>query len=260
MCSDFTPTVPIHKAETLAPSAHPYDEPPSTRSIAVAWSVHAYTALGSVAAFAATVAIIEGAYRAAFLWMLAATLVDSTDGVFARLARVKARLPAFDGARLDDIVDYLTYVFVPMLLLYHAGNVPRNVWGLAIVSAVLLSSAYGFVSSDAKTNDFFFTGFPSYWNITALYLHAVAMRPAVNALILMALVALVFVRTGYVYPSRTPVLRTLTLGLGGLWAVMLLAIVLALPAVPRWLLIGSFFFPVYYFVLSFVLHSRRWKT
>ncbi len=27
----------------------------------------------------------------------------------------------FDGARLDDIVDYLTFVFLPVLFLYHAG-------------------------------------------------------------------------------------------------------------------------------------------
>ena len=32
--------------------------------------------------------------------------------------------PGFDGARLDDIVDYLTFVFVPVLLLYRAGHLP----------------------------------------------------------------------------------------------------------------------------------------
>jgi phosphatidylcholine synthase len=228
-------------------------------SVPVAWSVHFYTALGTVAAFLGTLAVIDGRYRAAFGWMIVATLVDATDGVFARMARVKELVPGFDGALLDDIVDYLTFVFLPALLLYHAGDLPEG-WGILVASAVLLSSGYGFASSDAKTDDYFFTGFPSYWNIVALYLHAAALPPVVNALILLFLVVMVFVRIGYVYPSRTPILRGLTLVLGLVWGVMLLAIVRAIPNVPRPLLIASLFFPVYYTVLSWFLHARRQRA
>src|SRR5262245_3283896 len=91
---------------------------------ALGWAVHAYTALGAAAAFAGTIAVFERRYRAAFLIMVAATIVDATDGILARLARVKERIPDFDGARLDDIVDYLTFVFLPALLLYVAGDLP----------------------------------------------------------------------------------------------------------------------------------------
>lgn len=221
-----------------------------------AWTVHAYTATGAIAAFAGTLAVFGGRYREAFLWMVAATFVDGTDGVLARLARVKEATPAFDGARLDDIVDYLTYVFLPVLLLYVAGHLPE-MWGLPVAMAVLLSSAYGFASADAKTTDYFFTGFPSYWNVVALYLHAAALAPAVNGAILAVLSVLVFVRIGYVYPSRTPTLRRTTLALCAVWSVMLLIIVLQLPDVSRPLLVASLFFPIYYVVLSFVLHFRR---
>ena len=86
-----------------------------------------------------------------------------------------------------------------------------------MASVVLLSSAYGFASTDAKTSDHFFTGFPSYWNIVALYLYVADLSPRVNAMILLVLSALVFVRIGYVYPSRTPVLRGLTVALGVVW-------------------------------------------
>jgi phosphatidylcholine synthase len=221
-----------------------------------AWSVHAYTALGAVCAFAGTLEVVAEDYRGAFLWMVVATIIDATDGVFARLARVRERTPRFDGARLDDIVDYLTFVFLPVLLLYLAGDLPVA-WGLLVCAAVLLSSAYGFASLDAKTEDHFFTGFPSYWNIVALYVHAAGMNPAINAGVLAVLCVFVFVRIGYIYPSRTPVLRTLTVALGLIWGVMVIAMILALPDVPRWLLIGSLFFPVYYTVLSFALHARR---
>ena len=37
-------------------------------------------------------------------------------------ARVKEVLPDVDGARIDDIVDYLTFVFLPMLLIFRDGR------------------------------------------------------------------------------------------------------------------------------------------
>lgn len=225
-------------------------------AIAAAWLVHLYTALGAVAAFAATLAVFDANYRAAFLLLFAATVIDATDGVLARLARVRTRLPDFDGARLDDIVDYLTFVFVPVLLLYRAGDLPSR-WGGAVVAAVLLSSAWGFCKADAKTDDSFFTGFPSYWNIVAVYLHAARLPVVWNGAILAGLAALVFVRIGYVYPTRTPALRGLTLALGAVWSLLVLGIILLLPRVPPGLVIVSLAFPVYYTVLSFVLHVRR---
>jgi phosphatidylcholine synthase len=217
-----------------------------------AWLVHLYTALGAVAAFFGAIAVFEARYRDAFLWMAAATLVDATDGVLARRFRVKALLPALDGARLDDIVDYLTFVFLPMLLLYHAGEASA-----VVCSVVLVSSLYGFASTDAKTEDHFFTGFPSYWNIVALYLHILGIGPRANDAILLVLSALVFWRIGYVYPSRTPVLRALTLTLAVVWGVMIVAVILAMPDVPRVLVLSSLLFPIYYVVLSVVLYARR---
>jgi phosphatidylcholine synthase len=223
---------------------------------AAAWGVHAYTATGALTGFASVLAAVQGKYRDAFLWLAAATVVDATDGSLARIARVKERLPSFDGARLDDIVDYLTYVFAPVLLLYLAGTLPQG-WGIVVAALVLLSSGYGFAALDAKSDDHFFTGFPSYWNIVAVYLFAGRMAPALNALVLVVLSLLVFVRIGYVYPSRTPVLRGVTVALGLVWAVMMIAIILAMPNVPFALLMASLFFPIYYTVLSWVLHYRR---
>ena len=221
-----------------------------------AWLVHFYTASGAVLAFAAALAAINAQFREAFFFLIASTLVDATDGMLARRAGIPAATPAFDGARLDDIVDYLTFVFVPMVILYLAGDLPAG-WGFWVVAAVLLSSGYGFASLDAKTSDYFFTGFPSYWNIVALYLHAARTPPLFNAIVLLGLVVMVFVRIGYVYPSRTPVLRGLTNVLGAIWAAMMLVAVWLMPDTPRGLLIASLFFPVYYTVLSFWLHARR---
>ena len=225
-------------------------------SSAAAWLVHAYTASGAVLAFAAVLATMEARFRDAFILLVTATIVDATDGLAARWARVKELTPGFDGARLDDIIDYLTFVFVPVLILYRAEHLPPG-WGLGIAGAVLLSSAYGFASLDAKTDDHFFTGFPSYWNIVALYIHAARTPPPFNGWLLLLLVSLVFVRIGYVYPSRTPILQGTTNVLGAIWALMMLAVIYLLPDVPRALLVVSLFFPLYYTALSLWLHFAR---
>ena len=234
------------------PRAHPR----GTWFKVFAWGVHAYTACGAIAALAMVVAVIHGRYPLAFLLMVAATVIDGTDGMLARLARVKESTPMFDGARLDDIVDYLTFVFVPALLALQAGLLPDG-WGAAVVAVMLLSSAYGFSMADAKTDDQFFTGFPSYWNIVVLYLYAAKLSPAVNAVVLLVLSVLVFVRIRYVYPTRTPVLRGLTIALCIVWGVMTVRMILLLPDVPTLFLVASLFFPIYYTVLSFVLNARQ---
>jgi phosphatidylcholine synthase len=202
------------------------------------------------------VAVIHGRYQLAFLLMVAATVIDGTDGMLARLARVKDLTPTFDGARLDDIVDYLTFVFAPALLAFQAGLLPDG-WGGLVPGAMLLSSAYGFSKADAKTDDHFFTGFPSYWNIAVLYLYAAKLPATINAAVLLVLSVLVFVRIRYVYPTRTPVFRGLTIALCIVWGLMTVQMILMLPDVPTPLLVASLFFPVYYTALSFVLHARQ---
>jgi phosphatidylcholine synthase len=221
-----------------------------------AWAVHAYTATGALLAFFAAQAVFAGDLRSAYLWLFVAVWVDSTDGVLARLAHVHERLPHFSGQRLDDIVDYLTFVFVPALIVWRAALVPPS-WLPVVAAVILLASAYGFVAEDAKTDDQFFTGFPSYWNIVTLYLVILRLPPHINAAILVALAALVFVRIGYVYPTRTPAWRTMTLTLGASWSALVLAMVVTLPAPAIWLVRASLIFPVYYVMLSLLLHARR---
>ena len=88
--------------------------------VIAAWLVHAYTASGLVLALLAARAVIDFDYRAAFFWLWLQVLIDATDGLLARRARVAERIPWFDGGKLDDIVDYLTYVFVPALFVWRA--------------------------------------------------------------------------------------------------------------------------------------------
>jgi phosphatidylcholine synthase len=228
------------------------------------WIAHLYTASGAVLALLATAMTIAHNFRAAFLFLVVATFVDATDGVLARAFRVKERLPQFDGALLDNIIDYLTYVFVPVLIVWQADLVPS---AFPIGAAMLLSSAYGFAHSGAKVEtpstalstegDHFFTGFPSYWNIVAVYLYIAGLPQRTNAIILVTLAILVFVPVRYLYPSRTKTLKVPTLLLGTMWAALFSWMIWRLPAVDGpWTLI-SVIFPVYYVVLSLWLQFRR---
>jgi phosphatidylcholine synthase len=174
----------------------------------------------------------------------------------ARSAKVSERLPWFNGAKLDDIIDYLCYVFVPALIIWRALLVPES-WAVPVAAAMLLSSAYGFNREDAKTPDHFFTGFPSYWNIVVAYMWLAGWPPVVNGVILVVLAVLVFVPIRYAYPSRMPVLRTSTNVLGALWGAALVAMLWRHPDVPPTLFYGSLLFPIYYVGLSLVLQTRR---
>jgi phosphatidylcholine synthase len=221
-----------------------------------AWGVHAYTASGIVVGFLALQATWAYHIRTAFLWMLIAVLIDATDGALARLVEIKRVLPWFDGAKLDDITDYFTFVIVPVVLLYHLQLFPSTgtLWFVAIP---LLASAYGFCQAAAKTSDFFFTGFPSYWNIVAFYLYLGQTPPWVNGLLVVVLSIMIFVPIRYVYPTRTVSFRALTNTLGGLWVVCLLALLVHFPTPPQWLILLSLYYPLYYTVLSFYLHFHR---
>jgi len=221
---------------------------------AAAWGVHALTASSAPAGVAAILATIDGNSRTAFLWMAYTIAIDGVDGTLARAVRVKDVLPFVDGARLDDIVDYFTYVIVPMVFVVVTGMVPAPV-ALPIVAAVCLASGYGFAQTAAKTADHYFTGFPSYWNLVVFYLWALGWAPWANAALLLVLVVLVFVPVRYVYPSRTPTLRPLTVGLGVVWSAALVWALLQ-PHPPRDVVAASLAYPIYYFALSLWLQRR----
>ncbi|HUN58000.1 MAG TPA: CDP-alcohol phosphatidyltransferase family protein [Candidatus Binataceae bacterium] len=221
-----------------------------------AWGVHLFTAAGAVAGLLALDRIAANDFRAAFIWMAVAIIIDSADGTLARMVNVRERIPLFDGALLDNIVDYLNYVAVPLLLMLRAGTLPRNAAGFFAASLAMLASAYGFSRADAKTEDHYFRGFPSYWNLVALYLFCLGYAPLVNMLVTVVLALMVFVPVKYIYPSRTEPMRPVTLVLAALWAPATLALIPALPTPNPILLYTSLAFVVYYFLMSFLLHLQ----
>ena len=224
-------------------------------------AVHLYTASGAVLTLLILVAAFNGNAVAALWLMLATLIIDSTDGLLARRFRVKELLPSFDGRRLDDIVDYMTYALAPVLLLWSGGYLPEGAFGVALAALPLLASSYQFCQVDAKTEDgattdHFFLGFPSYWNILAFYAIVFDLSPVTVGAILVVCSLLVFVPIRYVYPSRTVAFRKVTITLTTLWIASYVAILVQMPNPDPLLQTLSLLYLVYYFGLSFYL-SRR---
>ena len=221
-----------------------------------AWLVHLYTAMGLVAAAGIAVLIVRGgdrAFRLAFLLMMAATAIDATDGWLARKARVKDVLPHFDGAALDNLIDFHTYTSLPLLLLWRAGLLPgASAWLLLLP---LLASAYGFSQVNAKMDDGFFLGFPSYWNIVAFYLYVFHAPAWVSVPLIVTLAALTFVPTPYLYATRGgPFARLINAG-AAVWF-MLLGLILFGPA-QQTVAVVSLIYPLMYLALSAAVTVRR---
>lgn len=166
-----------------------------------AWSVHLLTATGVIFALLALRAVDAGKELAALLWLGVALIVDGLDGTLARAAKVRDRLPNIDGEALDLVVDYLTYVFVPALLILRGDYLPGILAG-PLTAAVLVSSLYVFVRKDMKTEDGYFRGFPALWNVVALYFVVATPSTGVASAIVAILIVMTFAPIHVVHPFR----------------------------------------------------------
>ncbi len=196
---------------------------------------------------AALLAISAGDLSRAALLMLIALFIDSVYGSLARAVNVAEALTSFEGRRLDDMVDFFNYVLVPAVFMIAAGNLLHWV----VISFPVLASTYGFSQLDSKTDDDFFLGFPSYWNVVALYLLLLDIPPAAGTAILVVLAGLVFVPIKYIYPSKLRVLYRTTGALSLLWVIGMAWCVIDPARASRFAGIEvSLLYPVYYVVLT----------
>jgi phosphatidylcholine synthase len=246
---------------------------PSPIARALGWCVHFYTALGLVAAGLIAVLLVRGgadAFRWSFLLMAIATIVDSTDGTLARKVRIKEVVPSFDGRRLDDIVDFLNYTFLPLLLIWRAGILPAGYepW----LFFALLASVYGFCQVQAKTDDGYFLGFPSLWNLVALYLYVlhlagVPYSPWLALGCVIVLAFLTFVPLRHLYPSQPGMLNRVSMAAGVVWTPVVGYLIWSLPTgdkpsldpTTRAIALLSFLYPVYYLGVSWAISANYWR-
>ncbi|MBW3628854.1 MAG: phosphatidylcholine synthase [Gemmatimonadetes bacterium] len=232
----------------------------SAAARARAYAVHLYTASGIVLGFFAAAEIVSETpdLRAIFLLFIGTVVIDATDGPLARRWEVKRFAARIDGRTIDDIVDYITYTFLPLLLVWRMGWLPdpAPVWALP----ALIASLFGFANTSAKDEKGgFFLGFPSYWNVVALYAGILyhLFGPWINAAMLLALAALTLAPIGFVYPNLAPRPWKAPVLVGAVvWLGILLAMLADYPRPPEWLFWLSLVYPALYTALSWHLRRR----
>ncbi len=203
-------------APKTTPRVNPLPVPEHGLPLLAAAMVHVFTATGILCALLATLAVNEGAYPLAFAWLGVALIVDGIDGTFARMVDVGRRLPRFSGERLDLVVDYVTYVFVPTLALLHAGKL-KGTMGLALAGLILMSSLFHFSDNSSKTDDHCFVGFPAVWNIVAFHLFAFSPPAALTSGLILLCVGLTFIPMRWLHPMRVKQLLWLNLSATVVW-------------------------------------------
>ena len=226
----------------------------------VAWAIHGYTALGLLLAAGMAVLIVQGtdqALRGALLLMAASLAVDASDGTLARRFRVAEALPEVDGRRLDDLIDFHTFTTLPLLFIWRMDALPGAL-GLVLLAA-LLASAYGFARTEAKTEEGYFLGFPSYWNVVAFYLFFLRPPPELTGAIVLFFAILTIVPWTYLHPARRQPFFRLTLPLGVAWGGLVVAVLLGWVDPTPW--VGmSLAFPAYYMAVSWCVTFRNGRA
>jgi len=223
-----------------------------------ATGIHLYTGVGVLLAFAAAMALKYHHVQFFLIALWLAVVVDSTDGAMARYFDVGRVLPAFNGRRLDDLIDYLTYVFLPAMAMIEFGVLPTPVMWVAVLP--MIASAYGFSQEIAKTDESY-VGFPSYWNVVFLYLYVLEVPAKWAVVILIALSILVFVPIRYIYPSRTHWMKRPTLAISCLFGLFMGGVCLFPDAAwAKKVVKVSLIYPGYYVVVSLLHHRRVMKS
>jgi phosphatidylcholine synthase len=217
-----------------------------------AYGVHVFTSLGAAFSVWALVLIFNGHYHETLWVLLAAGIIDTVDGSLARAVKIQKNAPRIDGALMDNIIDFLTWTVAPLIWIYAIAGIP--VWVLAFCA---FASIFGFTNVQAKTNDNFFTGFPSYWNLVVFYLFLLHFSTAVSTAILLCFAVTTFLPIKFIYPSKTKAFQIPTLLLGAIYVLELIAMIYLFDQTPGWLIYISFIFPAYYYGVSFYLQLKH---
>jgi phosphatidylcholine synthase len=190
-----------------------------------AYAVHLLTASGVVAAFLAVTELLDEApdERVVFAWLVVAVVIDAVDGSLARAWDVKRLAPDIHGRTIDDIVDYLSFTFVPLLLVWRLGWVP------------------------------FAPGIPG-----VAFLGVGATGQWLNGVVLLGLAALTVSPVRFLYPNLTPRPWKLPVMLGAVaWLAVLLGMLLVYRGVPGWVVGVSLIYPAFYATLSILIDPQR---
>ncbi len=224
-------------------------EKPAVRAAkAAGFSVHLFTASGGAVAVLALYAAIERHFAISFAWLGLALFIDGVDGTLARAARVQETAAVIDGDVLDLVIDFLTYVLVPVVALWRSDLMPTEA-SFWIGLVVTIASALYFADTRMKTDDLWFRGFPATWNILVLYLFILRPPWLLSAAVLLAATAAMFAPIVTVHPLRVVRLRAVTIAVTVAWFALAGMAILEDLSPPVWVKAGLVATAAYFLAL-----------
>lgn len=174
---------------------------PKPLAISLGWMVHLLTASGLIIGMAAAVTINAGQYRDALLLLVLTIVIDAIDGPLARMVMVKKYIKDFDGTLLDNIVDFITWVFLPCYLMIQAQMLPERE-GFIAAAIILICAAYQFCCSDVKTYSSTFKRWPSAWSILVILMFIWQAKAWLIWTAIIACVVLSLIPIYYIHPFQ----------------------------------------------------------
>ncbi len=218
------------------------------------FGIHILTATGAVAGLIALQSVVDGHIRPALLWLIACQILDGIDGPIARKFNVELHAPHIDGHVLDLVIDYVTCVVVPTVLLVRVDVVEPRL-SMTIAGLVLMTSALWFARIDQETEDVWFNGFPAMWNIVIPSFIILGTHQRTAALICVLFCASQLTNIKFPHLVRVRALRIPTYIATTTYFAVFAWLSATYPNGPRWakdvILIG----PAY---LAFVVIWRTW--
>ena len=168
----------------------------------LSFSVHILTASGVICSYMCISNIFKKEIELCFFWLGIALIIDVIDGPLARKLGIKNKYPSINGLMLDTIVDYINWIFLPVLILFQFDLVYKNL-EFILVPALLLIPALSYSTTITTNSDKSYSGMPAIWNLLAVFFFLAETNVMFNSLIMIIFLILKFLPINISHPFRT---------------------------------------------------------
>lgn len=164
--------------------------------------VHFITASGALVSLFGYYAVSDQNIKLALILMFLTIVIDAIDGPLARFWRVKHFTPNYDGARLDYIVDFSSWVLLPAFFVLSTTTILPEPWNLYASCMIVLSSCFQFCCNDLKSTSSNFKRWPSAWSLLIVLLAIWDFSAYFNFFIILICSIFSFIPTYYPHPFQ----------------------------------------------------------
>ena len=164
--------------------------------------VHILTASGVICSYMCITNIFKKEIEICFFWLGIALIIDVIDGPIARKLDVKNKYPSLNGLMLDTIVDYINWIFLPVLILFQFDLIYKNL-EFILVPALLLIPALSYSTTITTNPDRSYSGMPAIWNLLAVFFFLAETSVMFNSSIMILFLILKFLPVNISHPFRT---------------------------------------------------------